>query len=61
MNFLDRLFGSSATAARPAAAVPLVPLAEKQPDLSVMAAAETGTFYDMNDPRFLEFIRGIAD
>ncbi|WP_236759541.1 phage portal protein [Agrobacterium tumefaciens] len=58
MNFLDRLFGSSATAARPAAAVPLVPLAEKQPDLSVMAAAETGTFYDMNDPRLLEFIRG---
>lgn len=58
MNFLDRLFGSSATAPRPAAAVPLVPLAEKQPDLAVMAAAETGTFYDMNDPRLLEFIRG---
>jgi HK97 family phage portal protein len=58
MNFLDRLFGSSAHAARPAAAVPLVPRAERQPDVSVMAAAETGTFYDMNDPRLLEFIRG---
>ncbi|HEU4986872.1 MAG TPA: phage portal protein [Rhizobiaceae bacterium] len=56
MGFLDRLLRPESSVERPAAAVPIVPHTQDVSPVRAMAG-ESLTFYGLDDPALLEFIR----